>query len=143
MPYFRAHLNQDAWVHHGYVVEADSAEEAKFAGIDQWKGRRNDVVLVDRGYDGHDHVDACDIYDVEEITGEDYEAELAENKALAEYKPATTFTDAQADFERLKTPRAAETYMTLALQYQADDMIGDDTFLDAMSDIAEWLKTVD
>lgn len=76
MPFFRGHVLQDAWVLHDYVVEADNPEEAAEAGIDQWKGRRDDIVLEAGEVQGFDHAEQCDPEEIEEITEEEYREAL-------------------------------------------------------------------
>ena len=50
-----------------------------------------------------------------------------------------TFDAAQEAFRERSTQAAAGAYLKTALDYEADDMIGDDTFLNAVSEIADWL----
>jgi hypothetical protein len=50
-----------------------------------------------------------------------------------------TLDDAQAAFEAERTPRTVADYMRTLLEYNIDDMIGDDTFLNGLADINAYL----
>jgi hypothetical protein len=88
MPYYRTEVLQDAWIHHKAVVEADSAEDAAHAAYRAWRGDDNGVILVEGDVQGFDHVDEQDPDDVQEITKEEYEAELAAHCETDEEKRA-------------------------------------------------------
>lgn len=50
-----------------------------------------------------------------------------------------TFDTAQEAFHGSPSLPTAGVYLATAMQYEADDMIGDDTFLNALVDIRDWL----
>jgi hypothetical protein len=52
---------------------------------------------------------------------------------------ALTFDQAQEDFRAEPSCATARDYMRVAMEYEADDMIGSDTFFDALSDILAFL----
>lgn len=51
-----------------------------------------------------------------------------------------TFDYAQEAFRAAPTNERAADYLQQAVVYEGDDMIGDDTFLNAISEVAYWLK---
>lgn len=50
-----------------------------------------------------------------------------------------TFDFAQGAFEANPCFRTAANYLAVARTYEADGMIGDDTFLNVLSDVQNWL----
>lgn len=50
-----------------------------------------------------------------------------------------TFDDTQEAFREKPTKKTAGYYLEALLEYESDDMIGDDTFLDGLAEIAHWL----
>lgn len=76
MPFYRTHVLQDAWIHHNAVVEAASPEEAAHMAYRAWRGDDNGVVLEEGDAQGFDDAQEIDPEDVEEITEEEYRAEL-------------------------------------------------------------------
>lgn len=51
-----------------------------------------------------------------------------------------TLDDAKEAFEHNPSNATAGDYLATLMQYEADDMIGDDTFLDGLGKIAGYLK---
>jgi hypothetical protein len=52
-----------------------------------------------------------------------------------------TFDQSQGAFRGHKTCETADAYLDHALHYKAEDTIGDDTFFDAVGEVASWLST--
>ena len=51
-----------------------------------------------------------------------------------------TFGYAQEAFRAAPTNERAADYLSQVVAYESNDMIGDDTFLNAISEVAYWLK---
>lgn len=51
-----------------------------------------------------------------------------------------TFDRAQKAFRTKPTKQSAGDYLHAATEYECDDMIGDDTFLNTIAEVAYWLK---
>lgn len=51
-----------------------------------------------------------------------------------------TFDDAQDAFRMNRTNKTAAAYLATAMEYESADMIGDDTFLDALAEIRNYLR---
>ena len=51
-----------------------------------------------------------------------------------------TLDEAQDRFRNRPSNKTAAAYLAAVLEYEADDMIGDDTFLDALSEIRDYLE---
>lgn len=43
-------------------------------------------------------------------------------------------------FTQHPTKKTAGAYLAALMEYEADDMIGDDTFLDGLAEIRNWLQ---
>jgi hypothetical protein len=54
-----------------------------------------------------------------------------------------TFDQSQHSFRGHKTCETAGAYLDNAVHYKADDTIGDDTFFDAVGEVASWLSASD
>lgn len=52
----------------------------------------------------------------------------------------TTLDRAQEAFEANPTPKTIAAYMSVLMEYEADDMIGDDTWMDGLADIRRALE---
>jgi hypothetical protein len=50
-----------------------------------------------------------------------------------------TFDHAQEAFRAKPTNQSAGNYLSTAAEYESDGMIGDDTWLNAVSEVAYWL----
>jgi len=50
-----------------------------------------------------------------------------------------TLDQAEEAFCDVPSQKSAGRYLRALLEYEADDMIGDDTFLDGLAKIADWL----
>ena len=51
-----------------------------------------------------------------------------------------TFDRAQDLFRAAPTNKRAGAYLKVACEYEGDDIIGDDTFLNAIAEVAYWLS---
>jgi hypothetical protein len=51
-----------------------------------------------------------------------------------------TFDFAQEAFRTTPTNKTAGDYLETAIDYSSDDMIGDDTFFNAVNEVAYWLQ---
>lgn len=67
-------------------------------------------------------------------------AELAPLVGVGDVEKTFDFT--QEAFLHSPNRRTAGDYLAAAMEYEADDMIGDDTFLNALADIRGWLQAV-
>ena len=54
-----------------------------------------------------------------------------------------TFDQSQDAFREHKTCDAADAYLDNAFHHKADDTIGDDTFFNAVGEVASWLSASD
>jgi hypothetical protein len=54
-----------------------------------------------------------------------------------------TFDQAQEAFREHKTSKTADAYLVNALHDKADKAIGDDTFFNAVGEVASWLSASD
>ena len=88
--YFRTGVLQDAWIRHEGVVKGPgmTPAEAVNAAYDQWKGRRDDIVLVEASTSGFDACEPISVEEIEEITREEYETQRAEDTAPNPTAPA-------------------------------------------------------
>jgi hypothetical protein len=95
--------------------------------------------------------DSYDLFDSDErarlrlpIGGEWVDTEIAYEPSKPSEQPkgpnAMTFDHAEETFSAAGTHKAAADYLETAMTYAADDMIGDDTFLDVCADIAAFLR---
>lgn len=141
--YFRVTLRQDAWQNHEAVLSSKehgvlSKEEAAEAVLEQWKGRRNDIRLINVGSSGFDEAD-CDAEDVEEIDKENYEASLAAY-AKPTAHPAMTLDEAKEQFDAAPSCATAAAYLQKLVTYNANDMISDDTLYSGIASVRVWLE---
>jgi hypothetical protein len=140
--FFRATIRQDAWIQHEALLSSKehgvkTVEQAVHAMQDQWKGHRKDIKLIEESVPvAFDNAD-CEPDDIEEIDQEEYEAEIAMRSAAPD---PITLDWAKERFEACPTPKNAGTLLEVAKQYEADDMITDDTWLNIVGDVTEFLK---
>jgi hypothetical protein len=155
MAHFRVLLRQDAWINHEAVIEAVSKEEAIEFALDAWKGRRDDIKLVESGHDGFDHAEA-DPDEVEELTAEqlaECQSKASEDVQIDVLIPTvdaavsiaspgskTRFEEARDTFIDARTHDAAAAYLKLARQYYGKDLINNVDFRNALGDIQTWLE---
>lgn len=52
-----------------------------------------------------------------------------------------TLDRAQDSFRATPSRQSAGIYLSTLIEYQGDDMIGDDTFFDGLLEISNWLTT--
>lgn len=143
---WRVTLRQDAWINHEAIVpkeEAHTKADAARAVLDVWRGERSDIELKRVEANGFDHAE-CEADDVEALTAEDMEVYVNPD-LIAPSTPThpTTFAEAQQRFRAGPSKATAALYLEFAVKAEADDLIGDDEFLNALGELRDWLAQAD